>query len=60
MMGGGFGGCTINLVKKEAVQEVGEMVVRKYRSTFSKDPLMYVTSIGPGTSVITVDETARD
>jgi galactokinase len=60
MMGGGFGGCTVNLVQKEAVREVGEMVVRKYRATFSRDPLMYVTSIGPGTSVITVDEAARD
>jgi galactokinase len=52
MMGGGFGGCTINLVKPEGVEELGTFVMEEYRKKFGKEPAMYVTTIGPGTSVI--------
>ena len=30
-MGGGFGGCTINLVRKTKVKEVKEMILREYK-----------------------------
>jgi galactokinase len=34
MMGGGFGGCTINLVKREGVDEFISSVSKKYRKVF--------------------------
>jgi galactokinase len=34
MMGGGFGGCTLNLVKKEAVENVVKQVSDTYNTKF--------------------------
>ena len=31
MMGGGFGGCTINLVKDEAIEELVERISISYK-----------------------------
>jgi len=55
MMGGGFGGCTINLVEPDGVEALGSTVKEHYKFKFGVEPAMYVTSIGPGTSVITAD-----
>ena len=37
-MGGGFGGCTINLVKKTAIDSFSKDVKKKYVATFKKEP----------------------
>jgi galactokinase len=58
MMGGGFGGCTINLIEKNGVEEIGNYVAKKYKQEFNIDLKTYVTSIGSGTSIITVNEHA--
>jgi galactokinase len=55
MMGGGFGGCTINLVESDGVESVGNTVQEQYKNRFGAKPEMYVTSIGPGTRVISAD-----
>ena len=52
MMGGGFGGCTINLIENEAVEEVKEYIIEKYKQKFGKEPKVYVTKISNGTEVI--------
>ncbi|HAM36185.1 MAG TPA: galactokinase [Elusimicrobia bacterium] len=52
MMGGGFGGCTINLVKAEAVEAVAARVAREYESRFKTAMKTYVTRISEGTSEI--------
>jgi galactokinase len=52
MMGGGFGGCTINLVKKDAVDELVEQVTAGYKSLTGKDVQVYIANIQNGTSVI--------
>jgi galactokinase len=52
MMGGGFGGCTINLVEPDGVKELGNRVKVQYAGKFDKEPAMYVTSISAGTGVI--------
>ena len=52
MMGGGFGGCTINLVRSEAVDSVIERVSREYRQTTGHDTAPYIVEISNGASVI--------
>ena len=59
MMGGGFGGCTINLVEPEAIDAVGRMVGEKYRQKFGIETSIYVTSISSGTSILDVNENAK-
>ncbi|MEO1263316.1 MAG: galactokinase [Bacteroidota bacterium] len=48
MMGGGFGGCTINLIKKEEVDAFVEQVSEQYFQAFGKDLTPYSVRIGDG------------
>ncbi|PWJ43689.1 galactokinase [Sediminitomix flava] len=48
MMGGGFGGCTINLVKEEAVDQFIDEMTEAYQSKLSKKMDAYVVVIGEG------------
>ncbi len=50
MMGGGFGGCTINLVKKENVNAVIEKMRRAYTTQYNIDLKFYKIKIAKGTS----------
>ncbi len=52
MMGGGFGGCTINIVKEDAIDSVIKRVTDKYKTSVQKDLKAYVVQIEDGTSVI--------
>lgn len=52
MMGGGFGGCTINLVKEEHVDEFISEAENAYTKEFGKAPKVYLTRINGGTSRI--------
>lgn len=52
MMGGGFGGCTINIVKKEAVDELIKEVSLAYTTQFNHELKTYHVTIGNGTSVL--------
>ena len=51
MMGGGFGGCTINLVKEEAIDRLVEKVSKVYREEMDKDLSVYIAKIEEGTSI---------
>ena len=46
--GGGFGGCTVNIVKNEALDEFKEKINRAYLEKYSKEPGIYQVSIGDG------------
>ncbi|MCI5614424.1 MAG: galactokinase [Agathobacter sp.] len=46
--GGGFGGCTVSLVKDEAVENFKETLTRVYQEKVGKTPEFYVVSIGNG------------
>jgi galactokinase len=59
MMGGGFGGCTINLVKNDAIESVSKEIAAKYQKEFNIDANIYVTKISSGTSLINVKENAE-
>jgi len=52
MMGGGFGGCTINLIENKVVDETKKIISEKYKQKFNIDLKTYITSIGNGTSVM--------
>ena len=48
IMGGGFGGCTINLVSDDKYDSFIEKVCRGYRDRFGIDPKVYDVTIGDG------------
>jgi galactokinase len=50
MMGGGFGGCTINLVKEEAIKKLVEDISAAYENAMQLPLTAYVASIGDGTA----------
>ena len=48
MMGGGFGGCTINLVKDDLYDTFIATAKEKYQKAYGKEPLVYDVVIGDG------------
>ncbi|MHB1686756.1 MAG: galactokinase [Ignavibacteriaceae bacterium] len=58
MMGGGFGGCTVNLIENDAIEEISKSVTEKYKQKFNLDANIYVTKISSGTNIISVKENA--
>jgi galactokinase len=52
MMGGGFGGCTINLIREEAIEELIAAIQPAYESTMNLPLTYYVASIENGTEVV--------
>ena len=52
MMGGGFGGCTINLVKEHAIEELVASLKPDYEKEMELPLTYYVASIENGTEVI--------
>lgn len=48
--GGGFGGCTVSIVKDEAIDEFKEKLAAAYKEKVKKTPEFYVVSIGDGPS----------
>jgi galactokinase len=52
MMGGGFGGCTINLVKEEEIEELIKIIKPRYEETMSLPLSYYVVTIANGTEII--------
>ena len=52
MMGGGFGGCTINLVKKDAFKTFKKDVSKKFEKAFEKECSVYSVKLSQGTGVV--------
>ena len=48
IMGGGFGGCTINLVKDELYDKFITDVKERYKAKYGKEPKIYDVVIGAG------------
>ena len=48
MMGGGFGGCTLNLINKTETTRFTEWVKEKYVATFKKEPDFYSVNLCEG------------
>lgn len=51
MMGGGFGGCTINIVAVEHVADFSRFAEAAYQERYGSTPAIYVTRIEDGTRV---------
>ena len=52
MMGGGFGGCTINLVKKHEFKVFKKDISRKFRNKFKKECSVYSVKLSKGTKIV--------
>lgn len=52
MMGGGFGGCTINLVEEEHVEQFRKTISKEYKAKAGIEPEIYITQINSGTKVL--------
>jgi galactokinase len=53
MMGGGFGGCTINIVREGAVEELVSYLAENYQREMGKPLTVYVAQTANGTEPIT-------
>lgn len=53
MMGGGFGGCTLNLIERDSLDEFKRRIQPIYLKKTGKLPKMYECNLVPGTDVIT-------
>ena len=54
MMGGGFGGCTINIVPAGEVETFIEKSSIAYRERFGHDMEAYVVSVEDGTGFVEI------
>jgi galactokinase len=52
MTGGGFGGCTVSIVKDEAIDEFKKTVGENYKKKIGYDATFYTVEIGGGPEVI--------
>ncbi len=53
MMGGGFGGCTINIIREEAIGRLTEELSFSYNRDMGKDLTVYIAATANGTENIT-------
>ncbi len=59
MTGGGFGGCTINLVESAAVSVFKRNVAEEYSSKTGLAPEIYVSPASEGAQQMAVEENRR-
>ena len=52
MMGGGFGGCTINIVRADSLEAFCGHINAAYENAYGKIPEIYITSIEQGTHLL--------
>ncbi|MCK8491037.1 galactokinase [Spirosoma sp. RP8] len=52
MMGGGFGGCTINLVREDALEDFTELITKQYKARTGKDTYLHACKIQNGTNLV--------
>lgn len=52
MMGGGFGGCTINLIRKDAIEDFAKKASKAYKNQFGIDLTYFETTPSQGTHLI--------
>lgn len=52
MMGGGFGGCTINLIHKEEAESFKLFISEAYKNQFNKECSIYSVKLSKGTHIV--------
>jgi galactokinase len=56
MMGGGFGGCTLNLIKKESIDNVSKEIASKFKKEYHIIPHVIPVKLSAGTTILNVKE----
>jgi galactokinase len=51
MMGGGFGGCVISMMKEDAIEAITQRISREYLEKMNRKLKVYITEIGNGTGL---------
>lgn len=59
MTGGGFGGCTVNLVKESAVENFVKNVASEYKKQCGIEASIYLPEIGDGVKCTSVDASIK-
>ena len=52
MMGGGFGGCTINIIKRNQIEEFKKAIANQYKQRFNNNCSFYEVNLSNGTSLL--------
>jgi galactokinase len=52
MMGGGFGGCTINLIREDAVEDLSRKISQEYKDQMGKELAIYTVTLENGSSLM--------
>lgn len=52
MMGGGFGGCTINLIAKSEAKEFSKFISEIYKNIYNKECSIYFVELSDGTRIV--------
>jgi galactokinase len=60
MMGGGFGGCTINLVKEKYVEAFTDQIKEQYHQQTGKEIKVYKTTVSAGTHLVNQTEVTSE
>ncbi|MDB5252725.1 MAG: galactokinase [Flaviaesturariibacter sp.] len=55
MMGGGFGGCTINIVREDAIDQLVSALTPSYHVATGLELTAYIAAIEDGTSLLDID-----
>jgi galactokinase len=56
MTGGGFGGSTVNLVRRDALAQFSEIINREYHLATNKHPTIYISAPGAGAKEIMTNQ----
>jgi galactokinase len=54
MTGGGFGGCTVNLVKADASERFQRTIAQQYEAKTGKTPAVYICSAADGAGPVEI------
>jgi galactokinase len=60
MTGGGFGGCTVNLVRRDRLEAFRAAILERYRLETGIEPAVYVSEAGDGAGELTGGREARE
>lgn len=52
MTGGGFGGCTVNIIEENAIDNFEKTILQEYKKQIGIDAEVYITEVGDGAHVI--------
>lgn len=52
MTGGGFGGCTVSLVRHETADQAAQFIARRYQETTGREPTLFLSRPAQGAHVV--------